>query len=143
YNTALTIELVHSECWAAAAVNWVETATVPLLHHAGAVLYVTGGIKPYRGAFHNIARMIRSASALSASSLAISSRISLGLRCFTSPLPFGFLTERSKVSGSIFLASTIQDLGESANLAWSSMNSFRSSSLRGLVLPRLRPGSSW
>src|SRR5215831_16620468 len=79
----------------------------------------------------------------SASSAAISSTISLGLRCLTSPLTLGFLTERSKVSWLMDLASMDQDLGESAKVFWSWTNSFRSSSLRGLVLPRLRPGSSW
>ena len=39
-----------------------------------------------------------STAVLSASSRAISSMISCGLRCFTSSTPFGFFTDRSKVA---------------------------------------------
>src|SRR5712692_9923659 len=91
---------------------------------------------------HSSALIFPSTSALSASSAAISSIISSGLRCTTASSPFGFFTERSKVAGSMPLASTLHDFGESANTFCSLTNSARSSSFSGLVLPRLRPGSS-
>src|SRR5260370_10623447 len=49
-------------------------------------------------ALHNDPRMVSRISALLASRAAISPRISLWLRCLTSPLTLGFLTERSNVS---------------------------------------------
>jgi len=75
--------------------------------------------------------------------IAISSMISAGVRCEISSPPLGFFTLRSKVVGSIVLASTLQLLGESAKVFCNSTNSARSSSLSGFVLPMLRPGSSW
>ena len=65
---------------------------------------------------HSSPRMVCSTSALSASSAAISSMISSGLRCVTSSPPLGFFTERSNVVLSMLLASTLHDLGESANV---------------------------
>ena len=55
----------------------------------------------------------------------------------------GLLGVRSTVSGSKPLDSTVQLLGELHFFACSCTNSAKSSSLRGLVLPRFRPGSSW
>src|SRR5689334_18880429 len=49
--------------------------------------------------------ILPNASALSASSAAISSIISCGLRCFISSPPFGFFTDRSKVFLLMVLAS--------------------------------------
>src|ERR1017187_8157966 len=92
---------------------------------------------------HNSPRIVRSTAALSASSAAISSIIACGLRCVTSSPPFGFFTDRSKVAASMLLASTVQDFGESARVFCNCTKSARSSSFSGLVLPRLRPGSSW
>ena len=43
--------------------------------------------------------------------------MSCGLRCTTASPLLGFFTERSKVAGSMDLASTVQDFGESANVA--------------------------
>src|ERR1022692_3512455 len=45
---------------------------------------------------HNSPLIVSSTDALSASSAAISSMISSGLRCTTASPPFGFFTERSK-----------------------------------------------
>src|ERR1700731_1564655 len=92
---------------------------------------------------HRSALILSSTFVLSASSAAISAIMACGLRCAISSPPFGFFTERSNVLRSIVLASTLQDLGESAKLFCSFTNSTRSSSLSGLVLPRLRPRSSW
>src|ERR1017187_3240962 len=92
---------------------------------------------------HNSPRIVSSTAALSASRAAISSMMSCGLRWTTASPPLGFFTERSKVAGSMVFASTVQDFGESANVFCNSTNSARSESFRGLVLPRLRPGSSW
>src|ERR1019366_1043596 len=89
---------------------------------------------------HNSPRIVSSTAALSASSAAISSMMSCGLRCTTASPPLGFFTERSKVAWSMDFASTLQDFGESANVACNSTNSARSASFSGLVLPRLRPG---
>lgn len=80
---------------------------------------------------------------LSASRAAVSSRISCGVRCATGSAPLGFLTDRSKVDGSMEAASTVHDFGESARVFYSLTKSARSSSLSGLVLPTLRPASSW
>ncbi|TNV70996.1 hypothetical protein FGO68_gene13119 [Halteria grandinella] len=68
--------------------------------------------------------------------------IACGVRCAISSPMFGFLTERSKVSGSMVLASKLQLLDESAKVFCSFTKSTRSSSQSGLVLPMLRPGSS-
>ncbi len=76
-------------------------------------------------------QMVSSTSALSASSAAISSRISSGLRWATASPPLGFFTERSNVAGSMLFASTVQDLGESAKVFCHLTNSARSSSLSG------------
>ena len=81
--------------------------------------------------------------ALSASREAISSKMASGSRSSTSSSRLGFLTERSQVASSTSFTSKLQEWSESAKDFWSSMNSDRSASLRGLVLPRLRPGSSW
>ena len=47
---------------------------------------------------HTNALIFASTCALSASSAAISSRISLGLRCAATSPPFGFFTDRSNVA---------------------------------------------
>src|ERR1019366_3279673 len=75
--------------------------------------------KRYIG-LHNSPRTVSSLAALSASSAAISSMISSGLRWTTASPPLGFFTERSKVAGSMVFASTVQDFGESANVACNS-----------------------
>src|SRR5450432_1364419 len=81
--------------------------------------------------FHSSPRMVSSTAALSASNTAISSMMSSALRCATASPPFGFFTERSKVAGSMALASTLQDLGESAEVVCNVTNSARSASLSG------------
>ena len=48
-----------------------------------------------------------------------------------------------QLAASMLAASTRQLLSESAKVFCSSMNSSKSASLSGLVLPILRPGSSW
>src|ERR1019366_8700105 len=63
---------------------------------------------------HRSPRMVSSTAELSASSAAISSMMSCGLRCTTTSPPLGFFTERSKVAWSMDFASTLQDFGESA-----------------------------
>ena len=84
--------------------------------------------------------MLASTSALSASSAAISSMISCGLRCAISSLPSGLLTERSKVVWSIVCGAPRSRISAMRRKSAAvSTNSPRSVSLRGFVLPRLRP----
>src|SRR2546425_9854685 len=91
---------------------------------------------------HSSALMFPSTSAPSASSATISSMMDSGLRCMTASPRLGFFTDRSKVTGSTLLTSTLQLFDESVKVPCSFTNSARSSSLSGFVLPRLRPGSS-
>src|ERR1035437_104402 len=92
--------------------------------------------------FHSNSLILTSTSALSASSKAISSIISSGLRWHISSPTFGFLLDSSNVALLIPVTSTDHDLGESAKVFCNFTNSVRSSSLSELVLPMLRPGSS-
>ena len=98
---------------------------------------------------HSTPLLLPSTSALSASSAAISFMMSCGLRCAISSPPLGFFTERSTSAGLSDRTSTFQLFGVTgpssaeALEACNAMNSARSASLSGLVLPMLRPGSSW
>src|SRR5690606_8466965 len=72
---------------------------------------------------HASALIFDSTSVLCASSAAISSSISFGLRCAATFPPCGFFTDRSKVVCSTLSASTAQLFGEPANVCWKSTNS--------------------
>ena len=85
-------------------------------------------LRPFR--IHSSPRRWCSTFALSASSAAISSRISFGDRCVTVSTAFGFFGDRSNVSWSIADASTVHDFGESARFFCSATNSARSSVVR-------------
>ena len=80
--------------------------------------------------------------ALSTSREAISSKMVSGSRSSTSSSQLGFLTERSQVASSTSFTSKLQEWSESAKDFWRSMNSDRSASFKGLVLPRRRPSFS-
>jgi type I restriction enzyme M protein len=127
------------------AVHRVARAAVAALYYSRAILDIAEIVQSVRSPIvtHSNPRIVSNTSALAASSAAISSRISAGVRCFSASPPLGFFTDRSHVSSSRSSTSTVQDLDPSSFFFWSLTNSARSSSLRGLVLPRLRPGSSW